>query len=558
MPIARFQMPDGRIARFEVPEGTTPEQAQKMISAQVMPKKQEQSSMAGRLGAGLADPVHGLAQLLTHALPENVVQAGNKANNWLAENTGLVAPIPDGGIDQMLKEREAQIQASRGEDAGKFDAWRAAGSALSPINLGMGKMLPGLLTMGGKVVAGAGIGAASGAANPVTDEGDFTDQKLQQMKWGAAGGAAAPVVVGAASRLISPKASINPDVSLLRSEGVRPTIGQTLGGWANATEEKLQSLPIMGDAIRVARDRAKQQFNEAAINRAGAPIGMKAKGAGQDAVADMGNAISSAYEAAKQKLGHFQLDRQAASELVNLQNMTRNMNAKERAAFDDVWSYLNNAVSPNGNLKAEAFKQFDSKAGKEAARFSGSPDSYQQQAGDAIKELQRIVTDAAKRANPSAAKAMDAADAAWANLVRVEGAAKSAMNSGGVFTPGQLQSAVRQADKSVRDRATARGEALMQDLSNAGQNVLGSKVPNSGTADRLMLGAGGLGSGLISPAIPAALIGGAATYTPPAQALLSALAASRPKQAKSIAGLLEETSPYLAPLGGLLATQVGK
>lgn len=31
MPIARFEMPDGRIARFEVPEGTTPEQAQEMI-----------------------------------------------------------------------------------------------------------------------------------------------------------------------------------------------------------------------------------------------------------------------------------------------------------------------------------------------------------------------------------------------------------------------------------------------------------------------------------------------------------------------------------------------
>src|SRR5690349_21044811 len=35
MPVARFQMPDGRIGRFEVPEGTTPEQAQQMISAEL-------------------------------------------------------------------------------------------------------------------------------------------------------------------------------------------------------------------------------------------------------------------------------------------------------------------------------------------------------------------------------------------------------------------------------------------------------------------------------------------------------------------------------------------
>lgn len=33
MPVARFQMPDGRIARFEVPEGTSPEQAQTMMEA---------------------------------------------------------------------------------------------------------------------------------------------------------------------------------------------------------------------------------------------------------------------------------------------------------------------------------------------------------------------------------------------------------------------------------------------------------------------------------------------------------------------------------------------
>lgn len=35
MPIARFQLPDGRVARFEVPEGTSPEQAQSMFQAQL-------------------------------------------------------------------------------------------------------------------------------------------------------------------------------------------------------------------------------------------------------------------------------------------------------------------------------------------------------------------------------------------------------------------------------------------------------------------------------------------------------------------------------------------
>ena len=41
MPIARFQMPDGRIAKFEVPEGTSPQQAEALISQQLFGKTPE-------------------------------------------------------------------------------------------------------------------------------------------------------------------------------------------------------------------------------------------------------------------------------------------------------------------------------------------------------------------------------------------------------------------------------------------------------------------------------------------------------------------------------------
>ena len=56
MPIARFQMPDGKIGRFEVPEGTTPEQAHALIqqsqtTSQEQPK-QEPSSILSDIGRG--------------------------------------------------------------------------------------------------------------------------------------------------------------------------------------------------------------------------------------------------------------------------------------------------------------------------------------------------------------------------------------------------------------------------------------------------------------------------------------------------------------------------
>jgi hypothetical protein len=52
MPIARFEMPDGRIGRFEVPEGTTPEQAQRMIAESLAQSEQPQQETGGMARTG--------------------------------------------------------------------------------------------------------------------------------------------------------------------------------------------------------------------------------------------------------------------------------------------------------------------------------------------------------------------------------------------------------------------------------------------------------------------------------------------------------------------------
>jgi hypothetical protein len=400
--------------------------------------------------------------------------------------------------------------------------------------------------MGIKTALGALGGGASALLNPVS-EGDYLNEKAKQIGIGAAGGGLIPSITGGISRAISPNASRNPNFELLKGEGVKPTVGQTLGGFWNKAEEGAQSLPIVGDAITAARTRAKEQFNNAAINRTTAPIGQHIDGTGTGAVADAGNAISAVYDKAKSMMGGFQIDKQANSELANLQTLaTSGLQGRERTTVNQYFKdYLNRP-----GLTAESFKELDSKLGADIAKF-GKGDAYQQKVGEALQEVQRIVTDNAKRANPAAAALFKQADQAWANLVRVEGASVGAKATDGIFTPGQLLTAVRGADQSVRDRATARGTALMQDLASAGQTVLGNKVPNSGTADRLMLGGGALAGGYaLNPMIPAGLLAGAAAYSPSVQSLLRGAVSSRPSYAKPVADAFEQAAPFLLPSGG--------
>jgi hypothetical protein len=506
-------------------------------------------SRVDKFATGAADPIHGGAQLLTKMLPAGVVNAGNSLNNWLADKTGLVARLPEGGVDQQVREREAAYQQKR-QAAGEsgFDGYRVLGNVASPANIALASRLPVAASFGGRVATGVGGGAVTGAFNPVTD-GDFAAEKGKQIGMGAAFGGAVPALTGATGRIISPNASRDPNLALLRREGVQPTIGQSLGGWANRVEEKAMSVPIVGDAISHSREVARRQFNEAAINRATAPIGVQSRGVGQGAVQNAGDNIGAAYDAARTALGSFQLDQRGLQEIGRIRTMVTNLPEPQQRSFQAALNSIATDVSPNGTIPAAVFKRIDSKLGQDAARFSGSADPYHQQLGDALTALQQAITGAGRRANPQADAMFTAADRAYANLVRVEGASKAAMNAEGVFTPGQLNMAVRQADRSVRDRATARGTALMQDLGNAGQQVLGNKVPNSGTADRLMLGAGGLGAYFVDPLIPMGLLGGAAMYTQPMQGLLRGAVASRPQGAQAVANSLRQASPALVPLG---------
>lgn len=512
-------------------------------------------SKTDRMAKGLRDPIDGAAQLLTNMLPAGIVNSGNKLNNLLADKTGLVERLPEGGLNEFQSDNDRDYEARRlaGGETG-FDGYRVLGNLANPVNYLPGALLPKVTTLASRVAAGAGVGALTSALAPVSD-GDFANEKTKQIGMGVVAGGVMPILTSGAARVISPNASTNSNLSMLKDAGVNPTIGQSLGGRWNALEEKMSSLPLVGDMISKARGSALEQFNNAAINRASGKVGVAVQGSGQSAIADAGNAVSKAYDDALSQVKYLKFDQQFASDVGQLKTMAQGLTGPMRSKFNSkLEEVVGGRMSGTGSMLGETYKKVDSEIGGLAAKYQKSAVASESELGDAFAQLQNLLKQQAVRSNPEAAKALKAADSGWANLVRVEGAGKAAQSTEGLFTPAQLNMAIRQADQSTRGRAVSRGAALMQDMGNAGQQVLGNKVPNSFTTDRAIIAGGGLGGAyLLNPAIPAGLLGAAAMYTTPMQGLLRAMVSARPEGAQPIADALRKTSPGL----GLLGSQVG-
>lgn len=193
MPVARFQMPDGRVARFQVPDGTTPEQAQQMIAAQLSatkPQATAQPSVVDSMSSGdrfLAAIGQGMSKT-GRAVKQGLDMGANKideslrgtmvgnALRWADDKLGLPHP------EQVLAKTNESIAEANKIDAPLLDT--RAGKVGSFIGT-TAAAAPAMLVPGANTYVGAGlIGAGTGFA---TTEGGL-DERLQGAKYGALGG----------------------------------------------------------------------------------------------------------------------------------------------------------------------------------------------------------------------------------------------------------------------------------------------------------------------------------------------------------------------------------
>jgi hypothetical protein len=341
-------------------------------------------------------------------------------------------------------------------------------------------------------MTGAGIGAV---ANPVLEGESRSGNAALSGALSVGGDLAARGLARVAQPIMQSES-----VKKLLGEGVVPTPGQSAGGFVGRIEEKLQSVPLIGDLIKRSKDRAAEELNVAAIKRA---LPVNSKGAitqsGRESITEANRIISEGYE---DVLGRITLkpDGQFMRSVVTVRNDPGLglPAAQQKQLTDIVQGNILNRLK-NGEMPGDLAKRADSILGSLASRYRSSGDADQRALGMAIRDVQGAYRELLQRnAGPADAEILKGLNANYANLLRVERAASYVGSETGKFSPAQLQSAVRALDPSKNKRAFAQGKATMQDLSDPAKAVLGSTVPNSGTVDRAMiaylLGGGGAGA----------------------------------------------------------------
>lgn len=528
MPIARFQLPDGRVARYEVPEGTTPEQAQAMITgAQGKPLESSLEEQRKLVADGITLSPFGYDTGIE--MPQGVTEFLAGAGKRLSEIGTLGTHEADQTTESLLNDSG---YAAAGGAVADIAAMTAGGSALKAANVI--KAAPTALQT---ILGGAAYGGAT---------------TKDRATGATAGGVGAGIGYGAAQglgKLIAPK--VTQGAQKLIDDGGVATPGQILGGIAKNVEDKATAIPLVGYQVAKAQRASIAQWSKGVVNDSLKPIGRKLDKAtkpGADSIKEAQDIVSRRYDTI---LGKAKVARDAVfdADLNSIRGVAQSLPKQEAKEFDNlIERYLGTAFrDKNGVLSGKEFKEADSALRAAYKKLQKSPDYYQSKLGDSMRDVHGALRNMLNRQDTLRGKALDNADLAYAKLSRVEDAAKYAGAEDRVFGPAHLLSAIKNKTTSKRFAA---GEGFDQKATEAAKAVLPNTVPDSGTTGRALLSGGVLAGGaVVDPTLAAGMLMGTGAYTQPGLRALQALLTKRPGGAQAARGMLEGLSP-LAGAGG--------
>ena len=263
MPIARVQLADGRIARFDVPEGTTEAQILDLVNQ--IPQQEQPQRLTKRptgRGAGAGQVIEARAQALEAIRQQNPILAEEIENLsgpeafFIGAGQGFTTIGQGvkrlfGGEAEPTPEAIRQLQSVRpAAQAGEVVA--EAAPFLVP-GLGVGR----LATQTSRVAASAALGGAEGgliAAGRGGDQGAIATGALTGVLIGGGGEALLPVLNSLGRSLTKSKGNvISPDGTITNElQGVLESRGASPDDLVQAAQEIQAGGDIAGNAQRQA------------------------------------------------------------------------------------------------------------------------------------------------------------------------------------------------------------------------------------------------------------------------------------------------------------------
>lgn len=347
-------------------------------------------------------------------------------------------------------------------------------------------------TLAADALYGAGAGAGGADYNNEGLPATVADRVL-----GAGKGAAASVAgsylgqkVGGGMRNLATGVT-NPSVKALQDAEVPLTLGQQLGrtgrfgAAVKGFEDRLSGLPVVGDMINARRAAGLEVWNSKAFDHALAPIGVKVGNkVGEEAMVAADEAVSKAY--GKALTGKVVLaDADFATDMTNAARTAMNLERVGPELAGNIKAILE-PYFKGTSLTGEAMQQISREL--RALKAAYRPDPMYHRISRAIDKMEDGVFGLFRRNAPEVLPAYNKAKAAARRLYILEDAVLKGKQTEGVFTPAQLGMAERQSVSRMEGKRTAStGRGPFHDMQRAAQNVLPNKVPDSGTAGRLLV-----------------------------------------------------------------------
>ena len=336
------------------------------------------------------------------------------------------------------------------------------------------------------------IGAAEGGiAGFNTGEGDAS-----QRAPGAAVGAALGGVLGGTGQVIAPK--ISDAGKTLMKAGMRLT-PDMLGQPAQRTLNILQKVP---SPFQARKDESLEAFNVVVANEVLKPAGKTVQNvSGKEAYTKTAEAISEAYGDLLNPVRSIKLGTTFSKSLQEL-NATGRLPEKDFKAAADEMLALDDLASKS-SMSGTQFKEADSRLRKMIEMYQDQASkanlATEKQQGERIAGiLQTIRDDMLDRAGASVgddfAQKLRGVDFSYKLLQTLRRAVDQVGGDGEVFTPAQLYSAIKAANRG--GEGFVRETDPLMGLAKAGKNVFGA-VPYNSAADNAVLSGLGLNQGIL-------------------------------------------------------------